>query len=239
MSRERALRGPSAGLASILRFQVRFHLACPRTRRPHRFTEFFLRDAETLLPISDLVRLVYVNAGLVAVVSLLRRVETAHLSFSCGATLSIAPALSFSDGIGPAAACASASGRAPSACPNTPRGARDFQAALRGRLATLLANGLWVRGGAGERPLRRGQEGQGGQDRGGRRASSRANFGAVREGYGDARGLPDRNPSRHGSSLGFGRRRARTCPGLRQSAAPAPPSAALAHADATYANACA
>jgi hypothetical protein len=57
------LRAPSAGLASILRPQLRFHLSGQRIRGDHCFTKFFLRDTETLLSISDLVRLIHINAG--------------------------------------------------------------------------------------------------------------------------------------------------------------------------------
>jgi hypothetical protein len=69
-------------LANILRPEILFHLFCQRSRRSYRFPKLFFRDAQTVLSVGDLVGLGHVNAGLTSVVSILRRVDTAHLSFS-------------------------------------------------------------------------------------------------------------------------------------------------------------
>jgi hypothetical protein len=44
--------------------------------------EFFLRDAEALLPVRDLVWLAQVNAGFAAIISLINGFDAAHLSSS-------------------------------------------------------------------------------------------------------------------------------------------------------------
>ena len=78
-----------AGSASFLGPEVLFHFSCQGPRGQHRFAEFLLRNTEPLFPVSDLVGLIQVYAGLVAIVPLLGRIHTAHFSFSRGARFAI------------------------------------------------------------------------------------------------------------------------------------------------------
>src|SRR4029079_3135426 len=68
--------GPLAS-ANVLGLDVLFELPRQRASGVHRLAELLLGDAEALLPICDLVRLVQIDASLVTIVSLLRAVDTA------------------------------------------------------------------------------------------------------------------------------------------------------------------
>src|SRR4029450_2730224 len=67
--------GPRAS-ADVLGLEILFDLPRQRASGVHRLAELLLGDAEALLPICDLVRLVQIDASLVAIVSLLRWVDS-------------------------------------------------------------------------------------------------------------------------------------------------------------------
>ena len=76
-------------VALLFMAQVGLHLPRQCASRANCFTEFLLSDAEALLPISNLVSLVHVNAGLFAVVPLCLRGYALAISVApAGAVLS-------------------------------------------------------------------------------------------------------------------------------------------------------